>query len=93
MKKTTMIKKIKSIITQTGPLCSGELELDCDVCYGNLGENVVALIETYNTETVGVAVYAHDNCVDEFDSYYEDLSDDQLLEILGNILNYEAEEE
>lgn len=91
--KFRIITEIKRKIKKTNPLCSGQCEIDHDVLYSNLGENVVALIEEYNEDTVGVSVYSFDNLVDEFEVYYEDLNIDQLYEINENIDNYLVMEE
>jgi MinD-like ATPase involved in chromosome partitioning or flagellar assembly len=91
----TQIKKIKEIIAKTGNLMAGVVNPESSINYGNLGDNITALIEEYEQNGVNIVIYdcRSGNEIDDFYVNYNELTSDILHEILEYLQNYLDQEE
>lgn len=99
MKKSDIIKKIKSIIENYGGFGSGEVEIGGETnspCVNEMG-NLIALAEYFGYEEVSIEVYDTSSMSsDSINSYtmkYEDLDATTLNKILEMAKVYESNQE
>lgn len=96
MQKKTIIKRIKSIIENYGSFNLFEVDGADGICVNEMG-NLVALVEDFNSESVGVYVYNPDSFssdpIDDYELTYEELSKDVLESILFVAELYETDQE
>lgn len=95
-RKTELIEKIKAIITNWGGFSIDEVEGADGVCLNEMG-GLVALAENFTYDNVGVEIYNPSGfSSDSMDSYteeYENLTEEQLEEILVVAELYDVEQE
>jgi len=99
MQKRTIIKRIRTIITEWGSFSSGEVEGSLGEAYSpcvNSMGNLVALAEYFNLNEVEVNVYDSNSFssdpIDDYTVTYEELSKDVLLEILNIVAAYDVDQ-
>jgi hypothetical protein len=96
MQKKTIIKRIKSIIEKHETFSIGEVDSTNGICVNEMG-NLVALVEDFNSECVGVYVYNPESFnsdpIDDYELTYEELSKETLEEILFVAELYETDQE
>ena len=93
LKKSNMIKKIQSVISEYGRVTTGELELDSSPMIGSLGGVIFHLIEGFNLFDVDTTIYDGEVELYNFTVNYVDLPEEVIDEIFSIILDYEAEQD
>ena len=89
--KDEIIRKIRAIIEKYGSLSAADLELDSSLVHNSISKDHYILIEGYNLNTVKLVTYVHEMETDEDEIPYEDVSDNNLDEILAQVEQYVAE--
>ena len=92
MIKKEILQKIKSVIERVGYTTAGELELDYSPIYKSIGENIIALVEGFGSETFDIVVYHNDIEIDNFRIEYDEIMDTlcnvDLEDILESLERY-----
>lgn len=95
MQKKTLIKQIKRIIKDFGIFTIGEVEGTDGICINEMG-GLVALAEGFNRCGIDVEVYQpsgfSSDSIESYDIDYEDLTKEQLTEILFVVEMYETDQ-
>jgi hypothetical protein len=92
MQKRTIIKRIKSIISEYGSFSVAEVEGESSPLINSMGKDSYVLAERFDSSVTGVT-YVHETETDENKYEYEDLSKDTLEEILYLAELYETDQE
>ena len=82
------IRKINDIINQFGALSTADLQLDSSLVHASISKDHQILIEGYNARTVKLVTYVHEQETDEDEIPYEEVSTDNLDEILEQLEDY-----
>ena len=95
-RKTELIEKIKAIITNWGEFGVGEVDGVDGICLNEMG-GLVALAENFTYDGVGVEIYNpsgfSSDSVDSYTEEYENLTEEQLEEILTLAELYDVDQE
>lgn len=90
MTKNKIITEIKTIIERWGSLTTADLETNQSPVYNQINKDHFSLIERFNQLDVEVVTYIHETEVDTFNVSYEELDEDTLYDILGELENYDV---
>ena len=91
MNRQQKIALIKTILKEWGSFSPSEVESDCGICVGSLG-NLVALIEYVSLDCVDVSVYSSDSfssdSLQDYTMEYSELTDLVLDELVSLCRKY-----
>jgi len=90
MEKQEIIDSIQRIIRKWGPFNTAEVYAESSPIYATVG-NSCSLIESFNLDDVEVVTYAHDQQVDSFYVEYNELNEEQLVDLLVLAEEYDAD--
>lgn len=89
MTNNKIISEIKLIIEKWGSLTTADLETNQSPVYSQFNKDHFSLIERFNLSDVEVITYIHETEVDSFNVSYEDLDEDMLYDIFGELETYD----
>jgi hypothetical protein len=89
--KEDKVAYIKGVIKEWGAFSVADIEGESSPVYAQMGKNNFALMEKFSVDDVNVVNYVHDSEVDDFDVRYENLTEDQIDEIVTLVEQYEAD--
>lgn len=85
MNRQQKIALIKIILKEWGSFSPSEVQSDCGICVGSLG-NLVAMVEYVSLDCVDVSVYSPDSfssdSLQDYTMEYSELTDEVLDELL-----------
>lgn len=91
MKKRELIEKILEVVSTYGGFSTSEVQSDCGICVGNLG-NLLGMVEYVSLDCIDVSVYSPNSfssdSVYDYTMQYSELTEEVLDELVSLCRKY-----